>query len=432
MTYTFDKSAKLFSEARKWFPGGVNSPVRAFKAIGATPLFVEKAEGAYIFDADGNRFLDFCCSWGPLILGHAHPEVVTAIQDTAALGSSFGAPTRLENELAELILDHHDKIEQIRFVNSGTEAVMSAIRLARGITQRDKVLKFEGCYHGHVDSLLVKAGSGLATLGTSTSAGIPRGFSEETVVAPLNDLEALEHAFEQYGAQMACAIIEPVPANNGLLIQSETFLRRLRSLCDKHCVLLIFDEVISGFRLGFTGAAGMMDMQPDLITFGKIIGGGLPVGAYGGSRKFMQHIAPEGPVYQAGTLSGNPLAMAAGKAQLTECLKVGFYDSLEHKTSVFVQDCNDAFTNAQVPVRVTNQGSVFWLYIPSGDTIRSADQITDTEWFAPFYRALLQEGIYLGPSPFEVGFVSQAHSEQQLKQATEAMARAAKDVWVAR
>ena len=293
-------SAALFEEARLRFPGGVNSPVRAFGAVGGTPLFIDKGEGAHIWDADGQRYIDFCCSWGPLILGHAHPAVQERIMSAVANGTSFGTPTRLENELGGLILDNHPFAERIRFVSSGTEAAMSAIRLARGVTGKSKILKFDGCYHGHVDALLVKAGSGLATLGTSTSAGVPEAYARETLVLPLNDLEALEATMKQYADDLAVVAIEPIPANNGLLIQDPGFLQGVRDLCDKYGVLLLFDEVISGFRVAFGGAAEYYGIQPDVMAFGKIIGGGMPVGAYAASAEIMDHVAPVGPVYQAG------------------------------------------------------------------------------------------------------------------------------------
>ncbi|MCH2215242.1 MAG: glutamate-1-semialdehyde 2,1-aminomutase, partial [Flavobacteriales bacterium] len=341
-----EESTRLFEKAKTLFPGGVNSPVRAFKAVGGNPLFIDRGQGSQIFDADGNEYLDFCCSYGPLILGHAPEEVIEAIRETSQNGTSFGAPTRLENELAELIVTNHKYIEKIRFVNSGTEAAMSAIRLARGYTGRNKIIKFEGCYHGHVDALLVKAGSGLATLGTSTSAGIPDAYASETIVLPLNDKRAVERAVEIFRGDIACIALEPIPANNGLLLQGREFLQFLRNICDRENIPLFFDEVISGFRVGFEGAAGYYGIQPDLIAFGKIIGGGLPVGAYGASEEIMRYVAPEGPVYQAGTLSGNPVAMAAGLAQIKACLAEGFYEELETKTSTFTEDVNK-FASAQ-------------------------------------------------------------------------------------
>jgi glutamate-1-semialdehyde 2,1-aminomutase len=419
-------SEELFTKAKTYFPGGVNSPVRAFKSVGGTPLFFAKGAGAYVWDEDGNKFLDFCCSWGPLILGHAHPSVVKAVQETVANGSSFGAPTRLENELAEMILSNHRYLENIRFVSSGTEAAMSAIRLARGYTGRDKIVKFEGCYHGHVDSLLVKAGSGLATLGTSSSAGIPEAYARETIVLPLNNKEAVEEAVTTYKNQIAVIAIEPIPANNGLLVQDGEFLRFLREICTREGIVLLFDEVISGFRVGFEGAAGYYGIQPDVMAFGKIIGGGLPVGAYGASKKIMSHIAPEGPVYQAGTLSGNPVAMAAGIAQLTECLRPGFYEELKEKTDFLVKNVLAHAQAKGYDFNMFSKGSIFWVSFSKAEAIRRMDDI-DSEGmkkFAPFHRALLERGVYLGPSGYEVGFVSAAHTNSDLEYAIKAMCEA--------
>jgi len=419
-------SASLFEKAKTLFPGGVNSPVRAFKSVGGHPLFFAKGEGAYVWDEDGNRFLDFCCSWGPLILGHAHPHVVKAISETAAKGSSFGAPTRLENQLAELILSNHQYVEKIRFVSSGTEAAMSAIRLARGYTGRDKIIKFEGCYHGHVDSLLVKAGSGLATLGTSSSAGVPQAYANETIVVPLNDIDALERAVAQYKNEIAVIAIEPIPANNGLLLQDGEFLRYLRALCTREQILLLFDEVISGFRVGFEGAAGYYGIQPDVICFGKIIGGGMPVGAYASSSEVMAHVAPEGPVYQAGTLSGNPVAMAAGLAQLTECLRPGFYEELREKTDFLVTNVMAHAQAKGYAFHMFSMGSIFWVSFDASKAIRRMDEINENgvKRFAPFHKALLERGVYLGPSGYEVGFISQAHSNADIEMAISAMQEA--------
>jgi glutamate-1-semialdehyde 2,1-aminomutase len=416
-------SAILFEKAKTLFPGGVNSPVRAFKSVGGHPLFFAKGEGAYVWDEDGNKFLDFCCSWGPLILGHAPATVVRAITETAAKGSSFGAPTRLENMLAELILSNHRYVEKIRFVSSGTEAAMSAIRLARGYTGKDKIIKFEGCYHGHVDSLLVKAGSGLATLGTSSSAGVPEAYANETIVVPLNDKEALEAAVRNYKNQIAVMAIEPIPANNGLLLQDGDFLRFLREVCTREGILLLFDEVISGFRVGFEGAAGYYGIQPDVICFGKIIGGGMPVGAYASSAEVMAHIAPEGPVYQAGTLSGNPVAMAAGLAQLTECLRPGFYEELREKTDLLVRNVAAYADEKAYPFQIFSMGSIFWVSFSASKAVRRMDEIDEkgVQRFAPFHRALLERGVYLGPSGYEVGFVSQAHTNADILFAVESM-----------
>ncbi|MFN7118282.1 MAG: glutamate-1-semialdehyde 2,1-aminomutase, partial [Saprospiraceae bacterium] len=306
------RSAQLYEESKQYFPGGVNSPVRAFKSVIGPPIFFKKGDGCRVTDEDGNTFIDFCCSWGPLILGHNNAHIREAVIEAVHNGISFGAPTQRSNALAKLILANNRYIEKIRFVTSGTEAVMSAIRLARGVTGKTKVIKFEGCYHGHVDSLLVKAGSGLVTFGVSTSAGIPESFAKETIVLPLDDREELERTLKMEAQEIACIIIEPIPANNGLLLQERSFLQFVKEKCNEYGILLIFDEVISGFRVGFEGAAGYYDIHPDIITYGKIIGGGMPVGAYGASREIMSHVAPDGPVYQAGTLSANPVAMAAG------------------------------------------------------------------------------------------------------------------------
>jgi glutamate-1-semialdehyde 2,1-aminomutase len=334
------KSGELFDKALTLFPGGVNSPVRAFKSVDGVPLFIKKGDGCRIWDEDDNVFIDFCCSWGPLILGHNADEVRTSIEGALQNGTSFGAPTALENELGDLIVENNPYVDKVRFVSSGTEAVMSGIRLARGYTGKNKVIKFEGCYHGHVDSLLVKAGSGLATFGTSSSAGVPEPFSQETIVLPLNDEAAVIKAIADHGNDIACIIIEPIPANNGLLLQKKEYLEFLRKVCDENGILLFFDEVISGFRVAFAGAAEYYGIAPDIVTYGKIIGGGLPVGAYGASNEIMSHVSPLGDVYQAGTLSGNPVAMSAGIAQLTACLKDGFYQDQEKRTKEFVEKIN--------------------------------------------------------------------------------------------
>jgi len=409
-----EKSEALFEKAKTYFPGGVNSPVRAFRSVGGTPLFIERGKGSQIWDADGNKFTDFCGSWGPLILGHANDKVIDAIKKTVEKGCTFGAPTALENELAELILNNNKYIQKIRFVSSGTEAVMSAIRLARGYTQRNKILKFEGCYHGHSDSLLVKAGSGLVTFGNSSSAGVPESFVNETIVVSLNNEQAVKQAFADFKDQIACIIIEPIPANNGLLLQRKEYLQFLRDICTENKTLLLFDEVISGFRVGFTGAAGYYDIKPDIITYGKIIGGGLPVGMYGASAEIMSHISPEGNVYQAGTLSGNPVAMAAGIAQLTECLKPGFYDDLEKKTSVFVNALNDYAVLHRYSFRVFSIGSIFWFAFTDALSIQASEEIVpeSMNYFKILHKELLARSIYMGPSGYEVGFISEAHTPE--------------------
>ena len=421
-----EKSEALFEKAKKYFPGGVNSPVRAFRSVGGAPLFIERGKGSHIWDADGNEFIDYCGSWGPLILGHANDKVINAIKKTIENGTSFGAPTKLENELAELILNNNKYIQKIRFVSSGTEAVMSAIRLARGYTKRDKILKFEGCYHGHTDSLLVKAGSGLVTFGNTSSAGVPQSFVNETIVVPLNNEDAVKKAFDDFKDQIACIIIEPIPANNGLLIQRKEYLQFLRDICTKNKTLLIFDEVISGFRIEFTGAAGYYNIQPDIITYGKIIGGGLPVGMYGASAEIMSCISPEGNVYQAGTLSGNPVAMAAGIAQLTECLKPNFYKDLETKTQFLIQEILKNFQLSTFNFQLFSIGSIFWIAFTDKEHIRSADEIDadSMRYFRVLHKELLERGIYLGPSGYEVGFVSEAHTQEDLVKTAKAFAEA--------
>jgi glutamate-1-semialdehyde 2,1-aminomutase len=409
------QSNRLFEESSTLFPGGVNSPVRAFKSVGGTPLFFSKGKGATVWDEDGNQFIDFCNSWGPLIHGHANGYVEEKIIQTLRNGSSFGAPTRLESELAKLIKANIPFIDKLRFVSSGTEAVMSALRLARGYTGKTKILKFEGCYHGHVDSMLVKAGSGLITLGTSSSAGVTETTANETLVLPLNDEVLLNQTFEQFGHEMAAVIIEPVPANNGLLLQDLSFLQALRGLCWKHKVLLIFDEVISGFRVAFGGASELYGIQPDIVTYGKIIGGGLPVGAYGASNKIMATVSPEGPVYQAGTLSGNPVAMAAGIAQLELCLSPDFYRSMEAKTRGFVERVNAYAQVKNYDFELVSVASIFWLSFNGKKSIHRADEINaDMSLFNKLHDYLLHHGVYLGPSGYEVGFVSAAHTEDEL------------------
>lgn len=415
-------SEALYAQAKQYFPGGVNSPVRAFKSVGGVPLFIDKGDGCRIWDADGNEFIDFCCSWGPLILGHNHPAVREDIIAAVNNGTSFGTPTRLSNELGKLIVDNHSYIEKIRFVSSGTEAVMSALRLARGYTNRNKIIKFDGCYHGHTDALLVKAGSGLATLGTSSSAGVPDSFAQETIVLPLNNKEAVKEAIEQYKGDIACIVIEPIPANNGLLLQDKEFLQFLREICTAEGILLFFDEVISGFRVGFEGAAAHYGIQPDLITFGKIIGGGMPVGAYASSAEIMGHIAPDGPVYQAGTLSGNPVAMAAGAAQLRECLKPGFYEDLQAKTEAFVKTILDHTHAKNYSFNIFSIGSIFWIAFSNAGSIAAADEIDagSMDYFKTLHGELLDHGVYIGPSGYEVGFISQAHTEADLAVAAQA------------
>jgi glutamate-1-semialdehyde 2,1-aminomutase len=417
-TFTRARSAEQFEIAKQYFPGGVHSPVRAFKSVQGPPVFFEKGEGAHLYDIDHQKYIDFCCSWGPLILGHVHPKVLAHVQATVANGMTFGTPTPHDNLIGKLVLENHRFIEMIRFVSSGTEAVMSAIRLARGVTGRSKIIKFEGCYHGHVDSLLVKAGSGLVTFGISTSAGIPDSYAQETIVVPLADPEALAEAFATYGDQVAAVIIEPIPANNGLLLQDRAFLQIVQEQAHNHGALLIFDEVISGFRVGFEGAAGLYNIQPDIITFGKIIGGGMPVGAYAASKTIMRHISPEGPVYQAGTLSANPVAMAAGYATLLELSQPGFYEALDEKTAKLTNALQEYCNRKGYEVTFPRVGSIFWPTF-TRKVIHRSDEI-DGEKMSAFkimHLECLKRGVYFGPSGYEVGFVSSAHIESDLDRA---------------
>lgn len=415
-----EKSAELFARAKAVFPGGVSSPVRAFKSVSGPPIFIKRGDGCYVWDEDDNRYIDFCASWGPLILGHNNEQIRERIFEAVASGTSFGTPTLNELELGELLVKNNPYLEKVRFVSSGTEAVMSAIRLARGFTGRSKILKFEGCYHGHLDSLLVKAGSGLVTFGESTSAGIPPSFAAETLVIPLDDRSALDEALEKYGHDIACIIIEPIPANNGLLLQDYSFLKYLRQKATEHKVLLLFDEVISGFRVHFAGAAGYYDIKPDLVTYGKIIGGGMPVGAYGGSNELMAFISPDGPVYQAGTLSGNPVAMAAGLAACQQLLMPNFYCDLDHKTNHLIKKLTDHAKENKYSVTFPKVGSIFWIAF-STETIKKADQIdpASMKFFKLLHAALLEKGVYMGPSGYEVGFVSSAHTIEVLDEAAE-------------
>lgn len=430
MSIVRKRSEELYRKALDLFPGGVNSPVRAFKSVGGRPLFFSRGEGAEVVDADGNRFIDLCHSWGPLILGHAHPTVVEAITRTAAKGSTFGAPTEEENALASFVMERIPFIERMRFVSSGTEAVMSAIRLARGATKRDLIIKFDGCYHGHFDSLLVNAGSGLATFGTSSSAGVPEALAALTIVVPLNDEAALEAAFTKHGGRIAGAIIEPVPANNGLLLQDKSFLLKLRELCTKYGSVLIFDEVISGFRVAFGGASEHYGITPDLATYGKIIGGGMPVGAYGGKLELMRHIAPDGPVYQAGTLSGNPVAMAAGLAQVSICAEPGFYPGLEQKTAALCDHVNAHAKAKGYDYHIDHLGSIFWGFFARGEHIKEASAIDPASMksYAQLHAALLDRGVYAAPSGYEVGFLCAAHDEAHMARVAEAFCSALDEV----
>ena len=415
------KSEELYARACEVMPGGVSSPVRAYRSVGGTPRVIESARGAYVRDVDGNELLDFVGSWGPLVLGHAHPSILTAISLAAERGTTFGAPTPFEVELAERITKMHPTLERVRFVSSGTEAVMSAVRTARGYTGRDLILKFSGCYHGHADHLLVAAGSGLATFGTPSSAGVPAAFAEQTAVLGLDDTSALEAFFESRGKDLACVLIEPAPANNGLLLQRQEFLQGMRELCTEHGALLIFDEVITGFRLGAGGFSEHCGITPDLATFGKVIGGGLPVGAFGGSAEIMSVLSPDGPVYQAGTLSGNPVAMAAGLATLDQLERAGGWAKLEALGEHLDKHLGPALeANGGTLVRL---GSIFWMSLNEGEAPRTAECIADrgVQRYTALFHSLLERGIALAPSAYEVGFLSIAHTESHIEQLAEAV-----------
>ena len=418
------QNAEWYERAKAVIPGGVSSPVRAFGAVGGTPLFFEKGQGAHIADAEGRQLTDFVMSWGPLILGHAHPRIVEAVQKAAALGTSFGAPCKDEVRLAELVHALHPAAEKVRFVSSGTEAVMSAVRLARGATGRKRILKFTGCYHGHSDALLVAAGSGLVTFGKPSSAGVPEDFTALTSLLPLDDDAALEAFFAEHGDECALALIEPVPANNGLLLQRPAFLQKLRDLTQKHGALLLFDEVISGFRLGQGGASAHYGITPDLVTFGKIIGGGLPVGAFAGRAEIMDLLAPTGPVYQAGTLSGNPVAMAAGLACLETLLETHAWEALEQKGQLLESAFHERCEPLNPPVDLVRLGSLFWL-APRGERPRAAESLPSDlpEVYGRLFHALLEQGYYMAPSAFEIGFLSTAHSSDDCLGLVDAWAR---------
>jgi glutamate-1-semialdehyde 2,1-aminomutase len=406
-------------------PGGVNSPVRAFGSVGLTPRFLRRGRGCRVWDADGNSYLDYVGSWGPLILGHADPGVLRAVRKAAERGTSFGAPTRLEIELAEAIRDALPSCEQVRMVSSGTEASMSAIRLARAATGRSRVLKFEGCYHGHVDGLLVGAGSGVATLGIPGSPGVPAVYSELTVQAPYNDLDAARGAFERWGSELACVIVEPVAGNMGLVLPRQGFLEALRALCDRHHALLVFDEVITGFRVAWGGAQERFGVIPDLTVLGKIVGGGLPAAAYGGRRELMQQLAPAGLVYQAGTLSGNPLAMAAGLETLRRLSRAGTYPKLEARSQALAAGLRERAEAAGIELTSSAIGGLFGFFFHPGPVENFADASrADAKRFKAFFAAMLEEGIYLAPSPFECGFVSLAHRRRDVEATLEAAGRA--------
>jgi glutamate-1-semialdehyde 2,1-aminomutase len=426
------QSGELYRRACEVMPAGVSSPVRAFRSVGGEPLFYERGDGCHITDADGNRFVDYICSWGPLILGHAHPHVVEAVSSAAAAGLSFGAPCRQEVELAELVTSAVPHLEMVRFVSSGTEAVMSAVRLARGATGRDAVVKFSGCYHGHADHLLVSAGSGLATFGTPSSDGVPESFARHTIVLPLDDEQAFLSLMDQRGSEIAAVIIEGVPANSGLLIQRPEYMRLVHDACTRHGALLILDEVITGFRLGTNGAAGYYGLTPDLATYGKVIGGGMPVGAYGGSRELMERLAPLGPVYQAGTLSGNPVAMAAGAATLRTLFANGgaAYGRLEGLGDRLEVGLAAALRRVGLPWSVVRVGSILWIALQDGEAPRKFEDIRPeaADIYARLHAALLDRGVSIAPSAYEVMFVSLSHDEEVIDQTVAAFEDAVREI----
>jgi glutamate-1-semialdehyde 2,1-aminomutase len=409
------KNEDLFQRAQKTIPGGVNSPVRAFRSVGGTPRFFARGEGAYVFDADGKRYIDYVGSWGPLILGHAEPDAVRAVQQAAANGLSFGAPTAGEIELAELLIKLVPSMDMVRLVSSGTEATMSAIRLARGFTGRDAIVKFEGCYHGHADSLLVKAGSGMLTFGNPSSSGVPADLAQHTLVLDYNDAAQLADAFAKHGDRIACVIVEPVAGNMNLIAPKPEFLKAMRDLCTKHGAVLIFDEVMTGFRVGLGSAQGLYGITPDLSTFGKVVGGGMPLGAFGGRREIMEKIAPLGPVYQAGTLSGNPLSVAAGLATLKKIQAPGFYEALTKKTQSLVDGLAAAAKKHGVVFSAQSVGGMFGVYFAATPPTSYAEVMqADKDAFNRFFHAMLEKGVYLAPSAFEAGFVSAAHTDADI------------------
>ncbi|MCG8671515.1 MAG: glutamate-1-semialdehyde 2,1-aminomutase [Pseudomonadales bacterium] len=409
-------SETLFESAQTHIPGGVNSPVRAFKGVGGSPIFFKAGEGAYLIDEDNRKYVDYVGSWGPMILGHAHPDVIKAVQDQAANGLGFGAPTRIEIDMADAVCDIMDSIESVRMVNSGTEATMTAIRLARGYTGRDKIVKFEGCYHGHADSLLVKAGSGALTLGVPSSPGVPEGLAEHTITLQFNDIDGVKAYFAENGSEVAAIIVEPVAGNMNCIPPVDGFLQCLREVCDASGAVLIFDEVMTGFRVALGGAQSVYNVTPDLTTLGKVIGGGMPVGAFGGKKEIMDHIAPVGPVYQAGTLSGNPVAMAAGLTMLSAIQAEGFYEALSLKASNLMAGFKERASAANIPLTTNQVGGMFGFFFSEEETVTSFAQVgkCDLERFQKFYHLMLEEGVYLAPSAYEAGFVSAAHDDNAL------------------
>ena len=422
MDKSMSLSEQLFERAQQCIPGGVNSPVRAFKGVGGTPIFIERAEGAFLYDADGKAYIDYVGSWGPMICGHANPEIIEAVKQAAARGLSFGAPTALEIDLAEKICNIMPGMDQIRMTNSGTEATMSAIRLARGYTGRDKIIKFEGCYHGHGDSLLVKAGSGALTLGVPSSPGIPKCLAELTLTLEYNNIEQVNQLFAEIGDEIACLIVEPIAGNMNCVPPVAGFLECLRENCTKHGAVFIIDEVMTGFRVGLTGAQGHYGVEPDLTTLGKVIGGGMPVGAFGGKKDIMSHIAPVGPVYQAGTLSGNPIAMTAGLKNLEIITRAGFYESLSEKTDFLVDGILAAAKRQGIAMTANKVGAMFGLFFTDQAEVKSFADVgrCDIQRFNRFFHGMLEAGINLAPSAYEAGFVSSAHTEQHLQQTIDA------------
>jgi len=420
------RSEDLFKAAQTHIPGGVNSPVRAFKGVGGTPVFFKKGEGAYLFDEDDNQYIDYVGSWGPMILGHAHPDVINAVRDVLDNGLGFGAPTAIETVMADKVCEIMPSIEMVRMVSSGTEATMSAIRLARGYTGRDKIVKFEGCYHGHSDSLLVKAGSGALTLGEPNSPGVPASLAEHTITLTFNDIDNVRQAFAEVGDQVACIIVEPVAGNMNCIPPKEGFLEGLREVCDEYGSVLIFDEVMTGFRVALGGAQAYYGIKPDLTTLGKVIGGGLPVGAFGGKREIMEHIAPLGPVYQAGTLSGNPLSMSAGLAMLNALQQTsGIHEQLAAKTELLTQGLESQALLHNIPFTTSAVGGMFGLFFTEQTEVNSYAAATacDTERFAAFFQGMLKEGVYLAPSAYEAGFMSAAISAADIEKTIEAAGR---------
>jgi len=423
------RSRALFAEAQQLMPGGVNSPVRAFRGVGGDPVFIERANGPYLFDVDGNRYLDYVQSWGPMILGHTHPAVLKAVQEASANGFSYGAPTAAESELARLVIESVPSIEMVRFVNSGTEATMSALRLARAYTGRSKIVKFSGCYHGHADMLLVQAGSGVATMGLPDSPGVPAETTGNTLIAPYNDADAVEALFQTYPNEIAAVIVEPIAANMGLVPPQPGFLEELRRLTQAYGAVLIFDEVMTGFRVALGGMQERVGIDPDLTCLGKIIGGGLPVGAYGGRREIMQLVAPSGPMYQAGTLSGNPLAMAGGIATLTELRKPGQYAELERKAKLLADGLSQAIQQSGIPAQFARIGSMFTIFFSAQPVHNYADaKNSDTQRFAHFFWSMLRQGVYLPPSQFEACFVSLAFDDAMLEETIKCATRAFKEL----